>query len=88
MTFFFFKGDHCEQNINECDSNPCYNNGTCIDGSNGYTCACPSGYLGDFCENDISVCNDTLEAKCLNGGLCIEGPGLTFNCICPLGKNR
>lgn len=81
-----FQGELCEQNIDECKSDPCYNNGTCIDGPNGYSCICPAGYSGEFCETDISVCNDTEETRCVNGGLCIEGPGINFKCVCPLGE--
>ena len=36
--------------INECNSNPCYNNGTCIDLLNGYHCNCSVGYDGTQCE--------------------------------------
>lgn len=86
QNFCFFLGELCELNIDECESNPCHNNGTCVDGSNGYSCICPAGYLGEFCEMDVSVCNDTEDTRCANGGLCVEGPGISFNCICPLGK--
>jgi EGF-like domain len=33
-----------------CDTVTCLNNGTCIDGN----CDCPSGYYGDFCENELA----------------------------------
>ena len=36
--------------INECDSSPCENGGTCEDEVNGYTCHCLSGYSGDHCQ--------------------------------------
>ena len=36
--------------INECDSNPCRNSGNCIDGVNGYTCACQPGWTGVNCD--------------------------------------
>lgn len=39
-------GDECEENFDECDSNPCLNNATCIDGVNGYICQCLAGYSG------------------------------------------
>ena len=36
--------------INECASNPCKNNGVCIDGINAFTCNCKDGYIGLECE--------------------------------------
>ena len=36
--------------INECESRPCMNNGTCIDGLNNYNCQCEAGYTGLNCE--------------------------------------
>ena len=35
--------------INECNSNPCMNGSTCVDGINGYNCTCAAGYTGDRC---------------------------------------
>eukprot|EP00794_Sanderia_malayensis_P003874 gene3874-4417_t len=37
--------------IDECASNPCLNNGTCINGVNNYTCVCASGYAGIQCQS-------------------------------------
>ena len=34
----------------ECLSQPCRNNGTCIDDIAGYTCNCQQGYSGTTCE--------------------------------------
>ena len=36
--------------VDECESNPCLNNGTCSDQVSGYTCSCPPGFAGDRCE--------------------------------------
>ena len=36
--------------IDNCKSNPCLNNGTCVEAVNGYVCACPAGYSGASCE--------------------------------------
>ena len=43
--------------VNECNSNPCRNGGTCTDRVNEYTCKCPSGYNGDNCETSKSEIN-------------------------------
>lgn len=39
-------GPNCQTNINECASNPCLNQGTCIDDVAGYKCNCPLPYTG------------------------------------------
>ena len=36
--------------INDCDPNPCKNNGTCIDALNGNSCECVAGFNGSDCE--------------------------------------
>ena len=36
--------------INECDSNPCQNGGTCKDDIASFSCSCPTGYEGDQCQ--------------------------------------
>ena len=33
-----------------CDSDPCYNGGTCHGESGMAKCECPAGYDGRFCE--------------------------------------
>lgn len=40
---FCLLGDLCEEDLNECESNPCWNNGSCVDGPNGYVCQCLAG---------------------------------------------
>ena len=47
--------------INECDSSPCQNGGTCADAVNGYDCTCLDGYTGDDCETgNITLLNTLL----------------------------
>lgn len=36
--------------INDCESNPCHNGGTCIDKVSVYQCICGDGWEGDHCE--------------------------------------
>ena len=79
-------------NINECESNPCQNDGICQDGDGGYKCICQPGFDGDFCQTDISVCNGTSDhlppstiATCQNGGRCIDGQGFDYFCECTAG---
>lgn len=49
--------------INECASNPCNFNGTCVDKFRGYNCSCPDGYYGDHCEKGEYI--ETLIKPCL-----------------------
>ena len=38
--------------LNECDSNPCQNGGTCIDGFDSFKCSCPYGFDGPTCQGE------------------------------------
>ena len=60
-----FTGRNCEINIDECQTAPCNNNGTCIDQVNGYRCNCLQGFSDFNCSTNIDDCNSTL---CSNGG--------------------
>ena len=83
-----FSGSRCQVNVDDCLSEPCLNNGTCEDGVDGYSCNCLLGFRGENCEIDIQVCNMTRgegEARCANGGECIDGLGDSFSCICENG---
>lgn len=41
--------------IDECQSNPCRNGATCIDGLNTFTCLCLPSYVGALCEQGKDV---------------------------------
>lgn len=41
--------------INDCDSFPCLNDGTCIDLVNGFHCLCPPGWEGNMCQNGMFI---------------------------------
>ncbi|MEQ2223425.1 hypothetical protein ILYODFUR_036662, partial [Ilyodon furcidens] len=56
-----WQGVHCDQNINECSSNPCHNGGTCTDGINGFTCTCTSQWTGPFCQTPQQECGGQLN---------------------------
>ncbi|RXM99904.1 Protein jagged-1b [Acipenser ruthenus] len=76
-----FTGTYCHENINDCESNPCKNGGTCIDKVNIYQCICGDGWEGVHCETSESQCD---EATCNSGGTCYD-EGDTFKCMCPPG---
>ena len=42
--------------INECESNPCENDGACMDMEDGYECACEGGFTGTHCETGKVCC--------------------------------
>ena len=75
----------------ECESNPCANNGTCINGMFGHACDCVPGYSGMDC--DILVCpagftgpncldiDYCAEVTCQNDGSCFNDVD-NFTCLC------
>lgn len=77
-----FTGANCEFNVNECNPNPCENDGVCNDGFNNYTCDCShTGYTGWHCEVNIDEC---LTNPCLNHGICFDTYG-SYLCQCAPG---
>lgn len=77
-----YTGKYCEIEINECESQPCQNNGQCIDSIGSFECNCTNtGFNGVLCENDIDEC--VMERiSCGGKGLCINTRG-SFKCQCP-----
>lgn len=49
-----FAGELCNYEYNECESNPCLNDGKCTDRIGGFTCKCTRGYTGDRCHIKVS----------------------------------
>ncbi|XP_041086341.1 neurocan core protein isoform X2 [Polyodon spathula] len=46
-----------EPDIDDCQSNPCENGGTCIDEVNAFVCLCLSSYGGATCDKDTEGCD-------------------------------
>ncbi|XP_046568565.1 fibropellin-1-like [Haliotis rubra] len=67
--------------IDECESNPCHHEATCVDGAGTYTCVCKQGFVGGTCLKDTRHCD---LKPCLHGGTCVDGNG-TYTCICSPG---
>lgn len=92
MCTYLPTGVHCEVDINECDSNPCQNGGTCKDAVNSYRCHCPTPDLGQEpwggqdCDVRLTGCRNH---QCQHGAGCV--PMLThdgehsYACMCPPG---
>ena len=41
--------------VDECSSDPCHNDGSCVDDINKYSCTCEAGYTGLQCETGTYV---------------------------------
>lgn len=62
-------------------SSSCFNGGTCVDGINSFTCLCPPGFTGSYCQHDVNECD---SRPCLHGGTCQDSYG-AYKCSCPQG---
>lgn len=58
--------------IDDCQSNPCQNGGTCIDEINSFVCLCLPSYGGATCEkgNDVEE-NSAFSFHSTKGGVCV-----------------
>jgi len=87
-----YTGTDCEEDIDECDLDPCQNGATCKDSTTdnlvqlgNYLCDCLTGFVGTNCDIDIDACDPNL---CENGGVCnsqIVVGGSEYTCDCPTG---
>ncbi|XP_048369306.1 protein crumbs homolog 2 isoform X1 [Sphaerodactylus townsendi] len=77
-----FAGGICTVNIDECESQPCQNGGSCMDLVNSYRCQCVPGYSGVDCAIEINECEDH---PCENGGACEDGIA-DYICHCIPGQ--
>uniref|UniRef100_A0A1X7TRS2 Uncharacterized protein n=1 Tax=Amphimedon queenslandica TaxID=400682 RepID=A0A1X7TRS2_AMPQE len=74
-------GKSCHFSIEYCESNPCINNGTCVNLPNAYYCNCSSQYEGLNCELAVNAC---LPDPCQNNSTCINHV-TSYSCECNEG---
>ena len=85
-------GKNCSAGVNECKvnqtfTNPCLNNGTCVDGFNNFTCACPAFYTGRLCETRYDPCDEGYD-QCRNNASCRTQDDGTYKCNCTAGEKN
>uniref|UniRef100_A0A673FM18 Crumbs cell polarity complex component 2b n=1 Tax=Sinocyclocheilus rhinocerous TaxID=307959 RepID=A0A673FM18_9TELE len=86
----YFTGDNCSVNVNECESTPCENGGTCEDLINAFQCSCPAGFTGlpwggRACDVPLTGC---VSDPCQNNATCVPslyGDQHQHTCRCPSG---
>lgn len=66
---------------NNCLSEPCQNNGSCIDRMKDFLCVCPSGFSGVTCGENNDDCGGHV---CSNGATCVDGVN-AYTCLCAPG---
>ncbi|KAL2083221.1 hypothetical protein ACEWY4_020994 [Coilia grayii] len=76
-----YAGVRCEQDIDDCVSNMCANNATCVDLHMGYQCVCAPGWGGDYCQEEVDEC---VSQPCRNNATCIDLFN-SYRCICARG---
>ncbi|CAK1548011.1 unnamed protein product [Leptosia nina] len=64
-----------------CLEQECQRGAHCEDVRNSYSCACPPGYAGDYCQVDIDECENN---QCQHGAKCKDDVAKYF-CLCPEG---
>ena len=50
-----FTGKYCENNVDECSSQPCQHGGHCVDRVRAYKCVCTAGFEGLECQRTVQV---------------------------------
>ncbi|KAM3932726.1 uncharacterized protein RB166_005749 [Leptodactylus fuscus] len=71
------------QDVDNCASSPCKNEGTCIDRVHSFSCLCPSNWQGSICSDDVDECSQG-SAKCDSNATCTNTKG-SYTCTCKEG---
>ncbi|XP_068719046.1 sushi, von Willebrand factor type A, EGF and pentraxin domain-containing protein 1-like [Montipora capricornis] len=67
--------------ILDCASNPCNNDATCVEVTDGYRCICKPGFTGANCEVEDDEC---VSNPCAIGSSCVDKVN-GYLCLCPPG---
>lgn len=67
--------------IIDCDSECCFNNGTCIELMNGFACQCLPDFDGPRCQYRRTINDNHCKKKCFHNGKCIVINN-TEKCLC------
>lgn len=81
------KGPTCQEDVDECLSEPCLHGGTCDDTVAGYTCRCPEAWGGHDCSVQLTGCQGhscPLAATCVPT---FESGVHGYVCRCPPGTH-
>ena len=87
------------EDIDECLSDPCWNEGTCSDSNDdpaiavdAYVCVCQSGFFGNNCDADLDECSSNpcgLDGgrgrQCLDSTTDLSVPADSYFCLCGAG---
>uniref|UniRef100_G3U9Y6 Crumbs cell polarity complex component 2 n=1 Tax=Loxodonta africana TaxID=9785 RepID=G3U9Y6_LOXAF len=82
-----FEGLTCQEDVDECLSEPCLHGGTCHDTVAGYTCWCPEPWDGHDCSVQLTGCQGH---TCPLATTCIpifESGVHSYICRCPPGTD-
>ena len=72
-------GQRCDEDIDECASNPCRNDGICTDSIDSYSCECPARFEGEHCEvNECGTVNAAQAGLIIGSNMC---SGMVSQCL-------
>ncbi|CAM4801778.1 unnamed protein product [Rotaria magnacalcarata] len=75
------KGDACNLDIIDCDTESCLNDGTCIELRNGFACQCLPTFDGPRCQYRRVKNRYHCKKTCLNSGTCVVTNNIQ-ECLC------
>nr|KAG5706023.1 hypothetical protein BaRGS_028132 [Batillaria attramentaria] len=76
-----WEGARCQDDVDECMSDPCLNRGLCSNTPGNFSCACLDAWTGQRCEEDVNECK---REPCAAPARCVNTQG-GFTCLCPRG---